>query len=53
MATGYAQLNKWGSQNLVSFNPNKTQCCLISRKKNKNKKSKKSIYSKYLFTFLS
>ena len=22
------KLNKWGSQNLVSFNSNKTQCCL-------------------------
>ena len=30
------KLNKWGSQNLVSFNANKTQCCLISRSKNKN-----------------
>ena len=30
------KLNKWGSQNLVSFNANKTQCCLISRRENKN-----------------
>ena len=30
------KLNKWGSQNLVSFNANKTQCCLISKSKNKN-----------------
>ena len=30
------QLKKWASQNLVSFNANKTQCCLISRSKNKN-----------------
>ena len=25
-----------GSQNLVNFNANKTQCCLISRSENKN-----------------
>ena len=30
------KLKKWGSQNLVSFNANKTQCCLISKSKNKN-----------------
>ena len=30
------KLNKWGSQNLVSFNANKTQCYLISRNENKN-----------------
>ena len=30
------KLNKWGSQNLVSFNANKTQCCLISRSENTN-----------------
>ena len=30
------KLYKWGSQNLVSFNTNKTQCCLISRSENKN-----------------
>ena len=30
------KLNKWGSQNLVCFNANKTQCCLISRSENKN-----------------
>ena len=30
------KLKKWDSQNLVSFNANKTQCCLISRSENKN-----------------
>ena len=30
------KLNKWGSQNLINFNANKTQCCLISKRKNKN-----------------
>ena len=30
------KLNNWGSQNLVSFNANKTQCCLITKSKNKN-----------------
>ena len=30
------KLNKWGSQNLVSFNANKTHCCLINRRENKN-----------------
>ena len=30
------KLNKCGSQNLVSFNANKTQCCLISRRETKN-----------------
>ena len=30
------KLNKWDSQNLVSFNANKALCCLISRSENKN-----------------
>ena len=29
-------LEKWGSQNLITFNTSKTQCCLISRRENKN-----------------
>ena len=33
---GLKKLNKRGSQNLVSFNANKTQCCLISMRENKN-----------------
>ena len=30
------RLKDWGSQNLVNFNGVKTQCCLISRRVNKN-----------------
>ena len=30
------RLKDWGSKNLVNFNVVKTQCCLISRRVNKN-----------------